>query len=131
MRDFIRRLTGGAVAGLGFLAILAMVPTAYAVTLQIFTGTTGAQPIQGTVPGVLPDLNTILNNVAAAVQVDFAATTNGNAGELHMTNSAAFAANGSVNTGLTAVGPVGSHTTVQKWLQVLDSAGTIYYIPCF
>lgn len=39
-------------------------------------------------------------------------------------------ANGAVATVLGSLGPVGSATTVQKWLQV-DDSGTPRYIPCF
>ena len=42
----------------------------------------------------------------------------------------AFAANGSVATAMTSVGPTGAHASVQKWL-VIDDAGTARYIPCF
>lgn len=42
-----------------------------------------------------------------------------------------FTANGAVATGLTSVGPTGSHTTVQEWLQVKNSSGTVRYIPAF
>lgn len=40
-------------------------------------------------------------------------------------------ANGAVATALSSVGPTGSHTTVQEWLTVTNSAGTVRYIPCF
>lgn len=41
-------------------------------------------------------------------------------------------ANGAVATALTSVGPVGSHTTVQKWFKFQDSAtGIDYYVPGF
>lgn len=42
----------------------------------------------------------------------------------------AYAANGTVATALSALGPSGAHTTVQKWL-VIDDGGTPRYIPCF
>lgn len=40
-------------------------------------------------------------------------------------------ANGSVATVLGSLGPVGSHTTVQEWMQVKNAAGTVRYIPAF
>lgn len=43
---------------------------------------------------------------------------------------AAYAANGTVATALSAVGPTGAHAAVQKWL-VIDDGGTARYIPCF
>jgi len=40
-------------------------------------------------------------------------------------------ANGSVATALSSVGPAGSHTTVQEWIQIQNSSGVVRYIPCF
>jgi len=45
--------------------------------------------------------------------------------------SGMIAANGSVATAMTNLGPAGSHTTVQEWLTVKNAAGTVRYIPCF
>jgi len=45
--------------------------------------------------------------------------------------TSAYAANGAVATVLGSVGPTGSHTTVQKWLQIYDAGGNPFYIPCF
>lgn len=42
-----------------------------------------------------------------------------------------WSANGAVNTALSALGPTGSHTTVQTWFTVADNTGTIRYIPAF
>lgn len=52
-------------------------------------------------------------------------------GELKIGAAGAFAANDTVATTLTSVGPVGANTTVQEWLEVTNSAGTKRYIPCF
>jgi hypothetical protein len=41
------------------------------------------------------------------------------------------AANGSVATALSSVGPTGSHTTVQEWFAVKNASGVIRYIPAF
>lgn len=125
MRNFFRRLTGGAVAGLGFLLAVALVPGAMA--LQPFTGTSGTNPIAGTVPGVMPDLNNIINQIA----MNFAATTNSNAGEPQFTSASAFAQNATVATAMSSVGPVGSHTTVQEWLVIVNASGTLRYAPLF
>lgn len=40
-------------------------------------------------------------------------------------------ANGTTATLLGSLGPTGSHTTVQTWLQIVDPAGATRYIPCF
>jgi hypothetical protein len=42
-----------------------------------------------------------------------------------------ISANAAVATALTSVGPTGSHTTVQEWLQVKNPSGTVRYIPMF
>ena len=42
-----------------------------------------------------------------------------------------FIANAAIATVLGSVGPTGSHTTVQEWLEVKDTAGTIRYLPGF
>lgn len=39
--------------------------------------------------------------------------------------------NGSVATSLTSVGPTGSNTTVQEWMQIKNSSGATRYIPMF
>lgn len=53
------------------------------------------------------------------------------AGNVKFNNAASFSANASVATVLGSVGPVGSHTTVQKWLTIVDSGGATLYIPAF
>lgn len=50
---------------------------------------------------------------------------------LKISGAGSWKANGSVATVLGSLGPVGSHTTVQEWLSVLDQSGTQRYIPCF
>ena len=50
-------------------------------------------------------------------------------GSLQLASSGAWAANGSVATTVTSLGPAGSHTTIQKWLKVKDDAGGDIYIP--
>lgn len=42
-----------------------------------------------------------------------------------------FIANAAIATVLGSVGPTGSRTTVQKWMQIKDNAGSPFYIPCF
>lgn len=50
---------------------------------------------------------------------------------VHFNSSGSFSANASVATVLGSVGPVGSHTTVQKWLTFSDNGGVTRYVPCF
>lgn len=81
---------------------------------------------------------------AVTLKADLAASTmsfSTNAGATALTigatqiiqlNSAnSFSANGAVVTSLTGVGPTGSHTTVQKWLTIVDNTGATVYIPAF
>ncbi len=124
MRDFIRRLTAGATFGLGLCVAVALIGSASA--LQPFTGVSGSNPILG-VPATMVDFNSLINQIA----MNFAATTNSNAGEPQFTSAAAFAANGSVATAMSSVGPVGSHTTVQRWLTIVDETGTLRWAPLF
>lgn len=57
-------------------------------------------------------------------------TTIGGAGSLQF-GSGAFTANGSTSVSLTSIAPSGAHATVQEWLTVKDSSGTVRYIPAF
>jgi hypothetical protein len=66
-------------------------------------------------------VNTSTGLVAAAGLVD------ASAGGL----KAPAIANGTVATVLGSLGPVGSHTTVQEWLQVQGTGGVIRYVPGF
>ncbi len=52
-------------------------------------------------------------------------------GILQVGTTGSMAANGAVATALSSVGPTGSNTTVQEWLQIKNSDGTVRYIPCF
>ena len=52
-------------------------------------------------------------------------------GKVKFGNAASFSANGAVATSLGSVGPTGSHTTVQKWLTIVDNSGATLYIPAF
>jgi hypothetical protein len=77
----------------------------------------------GTVP-------TIATTGTSDADVDIGFNPKGN-GLVKLVNSANMAANGSVATALTSVGPSGSNTTVQEWLKIKNSAGTTRYIPLF
>lgn len=62
--------------------------------------------------------------------IDLVLTSKGT-GVLKMGIAGQFAANGSVATAMSSLGPAGSHTTIQKWLIVKDSTNTTLWIPCF
>lgn len=53
-----------------------------------------------------------------------------NAGQLQIA-AANLAANGAVATAMTALGPVGSHTTIQEWLAIKGTGGNLRWIPMF
>lgn len=86
--------------------------------LQIFGSTTGN-------PG-LPSINA----GGSDANIDIQLVPKGS-GQLRLAGGSQFSANGSVATVLGSLGPVGSHTTVQKWLVVRDAAGNLLYIPAF
>ena len=48
---------------------------------------------------------------------------------LQLIGSGMFTANGSTSACVGSLGPSGVHSTVQEWLTVKDSAGTVRYIP--
>lgn len=50
---------------------------------------------------------------------------------LKLGSSGMFTANGTVATAMSSLGPTGSHPTIQTWLTITDSGGTVRYIPCF
>lgn len=53
------------------------------------------------------------------------------AGGVLQVQSPSIIANNTVATVLGSVGPTGSHTTVQEWLQFKNSSGTMRYVPAF
>ena len=54
-----------------------------------------------------------------------------NDGELTLAGGNAFAPLGTVATDMSSLGPVGSHTTVQRWMVVINPAGTVGFVPVF
>jgi hypothetical protein len=116
----MKRYLIGAVFG----AVLAAVGVANA-SLTPFTGAQDPSQIYG-----------YLNTLIAAINNQFGSyitfQNGGEAGELQITGTGtAFAQNASVATGMTSIGPVGSHTTVQEWLIVVNPSGYLRYIPAF
>lgn len=68
---------------------------------------------------------------ASVLTIGTAALAQGAVGVFKFTAAGSFSANGSVATSMTSLGPAGSHTTIQTWLTIVDSAGTTRYIPCY
>jgi hypothetical protein len=52
-------------------------------------------------------------------------------GVMQFNGAAAIAANGTVATTMTSLGPTGSHTTIQEWLTYLNPSGVTRYIPAY
>ena len=71
-----------------------------------------------------------LEAVGSDTNIDLRVAAKGN-GVLQVGNAGSFAANGSVGTTMTSVGPTGARTTVQKWLTIKDPSGNPFYIPCY
>ena len=81
--------------------------------------------------------NIIFRQHQSAGTIDFATTTSDtiqlsilNNGTLKV-GAASQAANGSVATAMSSLGPTGSHTTIQEWLTIQNSSGTQRWIPMF
>jgi hypothetical protein len=108
----------------------------------IGTGYGTSQFVDGAGAGLLGWASQAYTNSAAGAELAFYATADGsasqaealrilNSGRLKLTGAANFSANGSVATVLGSLGPAGSHTTVQRWLTLVDNAGTVLFIPAF
>jgi hypothetical protein len=83
--------------------------------------TTPTDPSQ-TIPKLISWINTYLGNLLSL---------SANTGELQFSATQSWAVNSNVATTMTSLGPQGSHTTVQEWLVVVDSVGTVRYIPAY
>lgn len=81
--------------------------------------------ITGGATGVAPSIS-----AQGETNLDIIVSPKGS-GVLKMGTATCFAANGSVATVLGSLGPAGASTTVQRWLLVKTSGGTVGYIPCF
>lgn len=124
MKTYLRKLVLGAVIGLGMgLGLLA----AHAAPLPSISIANG-----GNFPADFADIQALINNLNAAIN-NWLTLNNSLAeqGEIALSNANAFAVNGSVATAMSSVGPVGSHTTIQKWLTVVDNSGNVLYAPLF
>ncbi len=68
---------------------------------------------------------------ASGVSQGYALLFDASTGQPRFGRSGAWAANGSVATTMTSLGPTGSHTTVQEWLAVKNASGVVRYIPAY
>lgn len=80
----------------------------------------------GTEKGAAGTARDMIIKTGGVEQLRFVAGTN-----IKFTAAANFSANGAVATVLGSIGPAGSHTTVQKWLTIVDDTGATLYIPAF
>lgn len=81
-----------------------------------------AGPVEPTAPGIIGQVNSYLGNLLSL---------SANTGELQFFASQSWATNSNVATTMTSLGPQGSHTTIQKWLAVVDNTGTVVYVPAY
>ena len=126
MKTFLKDIIRTMAAAL----VLFLVVTAGYAAIPLFTGPSGSNLIN--FPAVLYDLNAAIQAINAAIGNFLNFNTAGEPGELAINSTTAWAANGSVATSVTSVGPVGASTTVRRWLQIVDpSSGNIYYLPAF
>jgi hypothetical protein len=86
----------------------------YGATLVLEGSTSGSVTLTGGTTGLLTVAN--IGNGASALTIS-------GAGQ--------WTANGTTTVTLTALGPAGANTTVQKWLTLTDNGGVVRYIPCF
>lgn len=107
MRKTIAALACGIVLGTAAMQISAAIPVG---------------PVEPTAPGIIGQVNTYLGNLI---------TKSGSTTELQFLGPQSWAVNSNVATTMTSLGPQGSHTTVQEWLTVVNSSGTVRYIPAY
>lgn len=71
-------------------------------------------------------------NAAGNIRIgDAGQTTEIFGGVLRMDGTSIWTTNGAVATTMTGIGPTGSHTTVQEWIAVTNTAGTVRYLPAY
>lgn len=125
--------TSGTTAGIQFA-------NGASTTIGFFAGVSGAVSYPQLTPAASGNILIDVGGTATGISVGPSAATGIIIGNASITTqilgtlkgaAGTFTANGSVATALSSVGPAGSHTTVQEWLMVTDTGGTVRYIPCF
>lgn len=115
----LKSLLVGLVFGLAGMAIANVTP------LSSFTGPQDPSQIQAY-------LNTLINALNAQITNYIQFGTGTESGEMQISgNGNTWAANGTIATSVTSLGPQGAHTTVQEWLVVFDTNGFLRFIPAF
>lgn len=126
MFKWLKRHLGGVAFGLG----MGLVAASYANVTSTLPTYTGPQD-----PSQLNAMFTQLVNAANTQLFNYInmPTSGAEAGELQISgpNSNTWAANGTIGTTMTSLGPQGSHTTVQEWLVVFDTNGFMRFIPAY
>jgi hypothetical protein len=122
----VRATSGG--VGTGGTAMQNYTGSAWADTLRFVTTASAVNCAQlsGAATGSPP----VFSAQGSDTNIDLCLMPKGT-GVLKLGNSGSFAANGSVATTMTALGPAGSSTTIQEWLKIKNSSGTTQYIPCY
>lgn len=111
--------------GTGAVALIAQTKVAFSAS-NPDTSAVNWVTTQGADTGNAP----LIGTGGSDTNIDLAITPQGS-GKVTFGNAASFTANGSVATTITSLGPAGSHTTIQEWLTVKDSGGTVRYIPAY
>jgi len=123
LKKMLRSFGIGAAFAVGIMATVVFAGAA--------TGLSTLTTANGSFPADFADINLFVNAFNAAVGNYLSFGQTGEVGSMYLPNAASFAANGSVATSVTSLGPTGSHTTIQEWLIVYDNNGTERWIPMY
>lgn len=123
LKKLLRVFSLGAALALGALAVPAL-----AASISLFTGPAGSNPIK--FPAALGDMNTLIQTLNSNI---FSYLTLNNSssetGELALSASNAFLANGTGTVTISNVQPAGYTATIGEWLVIIDNNGNYGIIP--
>ena len=126
--DATVNLVLGSKSATGFVGLYSSNGTLPIALFQTVSSAVDYFSISGSATGNPATIQIAANGTDSNINIDIAPK---GTGLLKLNNAASFSANATVATLLGSVGPTGSHTTVQTWLTIIDSAGTTRWIPCF
>lgn len=126
----MKKLFRAFLAGILFALGIAAIPGTYAAGIALFGAPGQSNAINW--PPVLNDLNRAILAVNTSI-ANYLTLNNSTAeaGEVALSGTNSFVANGAVATTMTSLGPTGSHTTIQEWVVFVDPSGTVRYIPAY
>lgn len=136
MRRLFNSFVRSVVIGVGLCLGIMAVPSLYAATIGNCGPNSGpsgtGQSNACGFPADFQDINLLIGWLNQNITGYFTMNpTAAETGEVQFTNSLSFAANGSVATAMSSVGPTGSHTTIQRWLIIIGYDGVPGWIPIF